>query len=185
MSGLQASLDSDLAFNNLSDNRDLNIVVDNADRELAEAKRIIYSVDLTSTLERLVKVDGWLHYQAIEAIRQYRNYLFLRKKYPNEKLPPSYEIDEAWHAHILHTKEYRDFCKKVFYDREDKYLDHWPHIANADSGLALKQAYETTKKLYRKEFNEVMHKILRKGFFKKRLDKLRNWIIMRYPEVAE
>ncbi|QLH43881.1 MAG: hypothetical protein HWD59_15100 [Coxiellaceae bacterium] len=40
-------------------------------------------------------------------------------------MAPSRDIDEIWHAHILHTQDYTEFCEKLF----GFYLHHCPsHI---------------------------------------------------------
>ncbi len=118
------------------------------------AKKLIYSVDLNSSIERLIKVHKWKKKQAIAASHQYRNYLFLKMKYgANHVLPPSYDMDEFWHAHILHTQEYCDFCDQVF----GGYLHHHPHHGKDYSitDAELEQAFENqTQKLYRLEFGE-------------------------------
>ena len=67
----------------------------------------------------------------------------------NISLPPSYEIDEVWHAHILHTKEYMDFCLELF----GKYLHHQPHLSSEASSMKeLEQLFEKTQDLYNHEF---------------------------------
>ena len=54
--------------------------------ELEQARNYIYKWDLNSTFNRLVLIHNWHKQDAKEAIQQYRNYLFLRKKYQEEKM---------------------------------------------------------------------------------------------------
>ncbi len=110
--------------------------------DLDYARQLIYAVDLDAVINRLVKIESWSQKDAIAAVQQYRNYLFLRKKYPDHNLPPSIDIDDVWHAHVLHTKEYRTFCKEVFHNKEDKYLDHDPHLGREGSAEKLAQLFE-------------------------------------------
>ncbi len=153
--------------------------------ELEKAKNAIYSVDLQSVIDRLVKIERWSRVEAEETVKQYRNYLFLRKKYPDYSLPPSKDIDEAWHAHILHTQEYRSFCKQAFSEKEDQYLDHHPHTTKAGTTNKLNQLFEQTQNLYRKEFGDYIYEITGRPFFQKILDKFRDYLAVKFPELAD
>lgn len=137
-----------------------------------DALRLIQQIDLSLVIERLIKVDKWKKKHALLAVKQYKNYLFLRKKYSEKNLPPSIEIDAAWHAHILHTKDYSIFCDQFF----GYYLHHHPHIQNACRSISeLEQMFELTQRLYKKEFGvyitTIKQPLLLKAFariFKKR-----------------
>lgn len=119
---------------------------------LGNMKRHIYSFSLDSTFDRLVKVNHWSKKAAREGIFMYRNYLYLRRLHPKLDLPPSKEIFQVWHAHILHTGEYLDFCKKVFPDFKDNMINHKPHRVLRENPKALNKAFEKTQRLYEKEF---------------------------------
>lgn len=127
------------------------------------AKELIYSVDLSPILKRLIFVEGWKPKHAKLAIQQYRNYLFLKRKYRSEysqeQLPPSYEIDEVWHAHILHTRDYINFCNQVF----NEYLHHSPHHGqNQELSLnKMVDLFAETQRLYNKEFGDYIYSIKR------------------------
>jgi Glycine-rich domain-containing protein-like len=56
--------------------------------------------------------------------RQYRRWLFLRRKFEGELMPPSADIDVFWHAHILDTYQYRNDCDRIF----GYYLQHNPYF---------------------------------------------------------
>ncbi len=153
--------------------------------KLRDVCKKIHTYDLNSTFERLVLTEGWKPREATAAIAQYRNYLYLCKLYPTKKLPPSKDIDEVWHAHILQTKQYRKFCKLIFPELEDSYLDHDPHLATAESLSTLKAAFEETQFLYKKEFGNYIYKVHGKGFFERMLDKLRNFIANKFSAFAD
>lgn len=122
----------------------------------SHALHLIREADLTPVIERLVRVDKWKRKHALLAVEQYRNYLVLRKKYPTKELPPSKEIDTAWHAHILHTKDYAQFCSQVF----GYYLHHHPHLANAHySAEQLTQSFNETQELYKQEFGFYLYSV--------------------------
>ncbi len=151
---------------------------------LEQAKRLIEEVDLGPVVERLVKIDKWNREDAIKASKQYRNYLFLRKKYPNEKLPPSKEIDDVWHAHVLHTRDYRHFCKQVFAHCEDQYLDHDPHLSEAGNIAFLEQLFENTQELYLKEFGHYIYQIRAGTIIGSLMSKIKVKLIKKYPHLA-
>ncbi len=134
-------------------------------RDLERAKNYIQSLDLSSVKDRLINIEGWSKKSAFKAVQVYRNYLCLRKKYPDLVLPPSYEIDEAWHAHILHTEDYVKFCDDVFGD----YLHHYPHVANQGGDFGkLEKLFDTTQELHKKEFGDYLY------HFKRRPPRIRN-----------
>jgi hypothetical protein len=127
--------------------------------ELERARNLINENDFTFIVNQLVLVNKWSKKQALEACQQYRNYLFLKKKYGNQyELPPSLDIDQFWHTHILYTKNYDDFCKKIF----GSFLHHHP---TTDESIKISiQQYERmfeeqTQKLYIKEFGEYIYAI--------------------------
>ncbi|MCA9507153.1 MAG: glycine-rich domain-containing protein-like [Myxococcales bacterium] len=127
--------------------------------------RAVYALDLSSVLERLVRVDGWYKKSAEAAITQYRNCLILKKKYGEEhKLPPSYEVDEVWHAHVLHTEEYAHFCTHIF----GRFLHHHPHLAKeARSKEELAKLFEKTQSLYYQEFGCYLETIPKRAYRQK------------------
>jgi len=152
---------------------------------LEEAKRVIYSVDLGPVIDRLVKIEKWSKHEAEAAAQQYSNYLFLRKKHPCEKLPPSKDIDEVWHAHILHTEEYRTFCKQAFNEQPDHYLDHHPHMAKEGTMKNLNKLFEKTQSLYHQEFGEYIYQIRDLSFFRKFLNRIREFLLIIAPKLAK
>lgn len=129
--------------------------------------RAVYTLDLSSTLKRLVHVDSWYKKSAEAALAQYRNFLILKKKYGEEhKLPPSYEVDEVWHAHVLHTEEYAHFCATIF----GRFLHHHPHLGKeARSKEELAQLFEKTQSLYYQEFGCYLETIPKRAYRQKML----------------
>lgn len=144
--------------------------------DLATAKKLIYSLDLSSVIERLIIFYNWTEKQAREASEQYKHYLFILKKYAYTQqqgleLPPSIDIDEVWHNHILHTKAYTDFCNKVF----GQYLHHNPGHGT-DAGEAyekFERMFEITQELYYKETGDYIYAVRasRVDFFNKIINK--------------
>lgn len=126
--------------------------------DIQQSKVVIDSVDLSEVIERLVHIDKWKKNDAIEACKQYRHFLYLKKKYGDKyELPPSKDIDEAWHAHILHTEDYVNFCNEAF----GGYLHHHPHTKkNALSIDQLAELFEKqTQHLYKQEFGDYIYAV--------------------------
>ncbi|MHA7841207.1 MAG: glycine-rich domain-containing protein [Gammaproteobacteria bacterium] len=122
----------------------------------AVIKDYIFTVDLSAVEDRLVNIDGWKRKYAKEACKQYRNYIFLRKKYgPEHELPPSVEMDDVWHAHVLHTRDYFDFCNTIF----GEYLHHDPHMEGGKFSVAdLQRKFDKeTQTAYFKEFGHYIY----------------------------
>ncbi len=65
----------------------------------------------------------------------------------------------VWHAHILHTEEYAEFCQNVF----GFFLHHHPHqgkdnqLTDTDIAKAFEQE---TQKLYYLEFGEYIEAVV-------------------------
>src|SRR3954469_11154637 len=45
---------------------------------------------------------------------EYKKFLTLLVKYPQETIAPTNEVDEFWHLHILDTRKYAEDCEAVF-----------------------------------------------------------------------
>ncbi len=93
--------------------------------------------------------EGWTLEQANAVEFEYRRFLYLMKKFPNEQTAPLQDVDTFWHYHILDTLKYAADCDKVF----GYFLHHFPYIGlrgEADEaahhrvGERMKELYETT-----------------------------------------
>jgi hypothetical protein len=84
--------------------------------------------------------------QATHAIEQYRRFLFLHHRYPEQPLVPSQEIDRVWHTHILDTAKYREDCELLF----GQFIDHYPYFGVTDVAdrRRLETAYAQTQALF-------------------------------------
>ena len=89
---------------------------------------------------------GWDKDFASEIAQLYKTFLFLNKKYPEEILVPTREIDEFWHLHILFTKKYHEDCQNIF----GYYLHHQPQMPEGE--IDEEQALERTLQLVKLEF---------------------------------
>lgn len=92
-------------------------------------------------------LQQWTVSDALHCAKLYKNYLFLLKKHLPDFLVPSRAMDEFWHNHILHTKNYVQDCLAIF----GHYLHHEPAAAGEDSQRFI-QGYSKTKQFYLAEF---------------------------------
>lgn len=80
----------------------------------------------------------------------YKRWLFLRRKHEGRALPPSYDIDIFWHAHILDTFRYFEDCDRIF----GYYFHHFPYFGRRgdEDARNLKSAFADTLDCYRNQF---------------------------------
>ena len=123
------------------------------------AQQEINNLDLGGVVDRMRFVHNWTKKSAELAETQYKNYLLLYKKYMGtHPLPPSREIDEFWHNHVLCTRRYTSDCQKIF----GHYLHHDPHHGDRGSisHEELLDSYKNgTEKLYLQEFKTPLHRV--------------------------
>jgi hypothetical protein len=119
---------------------------------LEQATVYILTLDFNPIINKLVNYLGWSRSHALEVCTMYRRFLILHKKYGQQyTLPPSEDIDEFWHMHILDTKRYRIDCETIF----GYYLDHYPYLGidETTNFKDLEKAFTEAQKLYAQEFN--------------------------------
>jgi hypothetical protein len=85
---------------------------------------------------------------------EYRKFVALTLVKPNIPHAPSGAIDMYWHFFILHTKDYTEFCEKVWgnFEGDPRFRHHYP--ANDDTRPGMLNAYKETLNLYREVFGE-------------------------------
>ena len=124
------------------------------DRPVDQAIAAIKALDLDPIRLRVMDKEsgeGWTREYAETIEQAYRAYLTMLVKHPEdaEDIVVSKDVDEFWHAHILHTMKYTEDCEKVF----GAYLHHNPHVGErtqADIERKARQA-EKTRRLYAEE----------------------------------
>jgi len=115
----------------------------------------IEDLDLKDIVTRLVKAQKWKRKHAIKACKLYKNFLHLKKKFPNIHLVPSTDIDEVWHNHILFTNKYMFDSEKIF----GKLMHHNP-LSESDADLQNNEnAFEITQQLYFQEFGTYIYQV--------------------------
>jgi hypothetical protein len=107
------------------------------------AKRHISHLDLSPVRRKPVETMGWTSEKAERVELDYRRFLYALVRKDSEDIisPPTAEVDEFWHQHILDTRKYREDCNKVF----GHYVDHMPGFELAEQT----KADERRRQVYR------------------------------------
>jgi hypothetical protein len=93
--------------------------------------------------------EGWSLAYADAVEFEYRRFLYLMKKFPNEQAAPLFDVDVFWHYHILDTMKYAVDCQAVF----GYFLHHFPYVglrgeedleAHERVGVRMRELYEQT-----------------------------------------
>jgi hypothetical protein len=112
----------------------------------------VMEINLDSIKAKLMHVasgEGWSLDKANAVEKEYRRFLFLMKKYPNESTAPTVDIDTFWHYHILDTMKYAVDCEQAF----GYFLHHYPYVGmggeedeqeRLDAGDRMRELYEAT-----------------------------------------
>jgi hypothetical protein len=118
----------------------------------------IAELDLNPIKTKLMHVEsgeGWSRQKADSVEFEYRRFLMLMKKFPDELTAPSVDVDSFWHYHILDTMKYAVDCQQVF----GYFLHHYPYIglhSEADEGEQAR-AGESMRELYQLTFGAASH----------------------------
>jgi hypothetical protein len=112
----------------------------------------IASLDLDPIKVKLMHEESgeaWSLEQANAVEFEYRRFLYLMKKFPNEPTAPRFDVDIFWHYHILDTMKYAVDCDTVF----GYFLHHFPYVglrgeadleAHHEVGERMRELYEET-----------------------------------------
>lgn len=115
---------------------------------------VIAALELGSIKNNLmhVKGKGWSLERASAVEREYRRFLYLMKKFPNESTAPPIDVDTFWHYHILDTVKYADDCERVF----GYFLHHFPYVGmrGKEDEEALQRMGECMRIVYEETFGE-------------------------------
>lgn len=96
--------------------------------------------------------EGWTAEYADSVECEYRRFLYLMKKFPNEASAPLVDVDTFWHYHILDTMKYASDCEEVF----GYFLHHFPYLGlrGDDDKQAHHRAGEKMKEMYEQTFGD-------------------------------
>lgn len=113
----------------------------------------IFSLDLDPIKFKLMDTkegQGWTRDTVDRLELEYRRFLALIAKYPDDVIAPDTEVDKFWHGHILDTMKYAQDCEQVF----GYFLHHFPYFGMRDEedAASLADAAANTRRLYEQEF---------------------------------
>ena len=98
---------------------------------------------------KLARKIGWTTAFALEAIDEYKKFVYLGVVADFSVTPPKV-IDQVWHEHLLFSRAYREFCHDVL----GKDFDHNPELVPTSEQTDVFNAqYKATLDLYATEFN--------------------------------
>ncbi|MBS1709637.1 MAG: TIGR04222 domain-containing membrane protein [Armatimonadetes bacterium] len=99
---------------------------------------------------KVAKENGWSRGYALRVIEEYRRFAFLAVA-AGHSVSPSEAVDQAWHIHILYTREYNDgFCAGVL----GQHLHHGPSRGGRKEDERYQDWYGKTLASYRAFFDE-------------------------------
>jgi hypothetical protein len=125
---------------------------------------MIANLDLEMVKMKLMDEEeglGWTTEQCDVAEMEYKRFLHLNKKFPDEVIVPHKTMDLMWHQHILDTRAYISDCNKIF----GEYFHHFPYfgIRSEEDKQDLTIAFDETQNIYAKEFGDDMLAIKSSG----------------------
>src|SRR5688572_15430441 len=130
-------------------------------KQLSEKKSPAHMVDAIFKLDldpiKLKLMDkneghGWTRSEADRYELEYKRFLALLAKFPDEVIAPNTNVDKFWHGHILDTMKYAEDCQNVF----GYFLHHFPYFGmrGEEDAADLKAASVRMHELHMSEFGE-------------------------------
>ncbi len=100
---------------------------------------------------RLARENGWSREKALEAIGEYKKFIYLICVSPSP-LTPSEVVDQVWHLHLVYTRSYwKDFCEGVL----GRPIHHDPTKGGEAQMRLFHGQYAQTLALYECEFGHT------------------------------
>lgn len=97
---------------------------------------------------RLARENGWSRYYAHRVVGEYRRFCYLMCKSPSP-LTPSDAIDQAWHLHLIYSRNYwEDYCANTL----RRPLHHHPTRGGESEAEKYADQYTRTLAVYRQTF---------------------------------
>lgn len=112
----------------------------------------IESLDLRPIAFKLSLEPGWSLDRINHGLAQYRLWLKMVARHPEESIIPHKEVDEVWHMHILDTRKYAADCNEIF----GRFLHHFPYLGmrGAADREDLHKAFAKSQEMMRAELGE-------------------------------
>lgn len=124
-----------------------------SDSKTAIAERILAyrfgdEIRRNALLRRLQSENRWTPIFTARAVDEYLKFMVLLAESASP-LSPSDTIDQVWHGHLLHSREYREgFCLGIV----GRNLDHFPALRGAEDAPRHSAGYDATRAAYEIRF---------------------------------
>ncbi len=106
--------------------------------------------DALNFTARLARENRWSRAYSRRVVEEYRRFAYLAKA-AGHPVTPSDEVDQAWHLHMVYTRDYwDDFCAQVLRAP----LHHGPTRGGGAENAKFEDWYARTLDAYRREFGE-------------------------------
>ena len=115
--------------------------------EAARLKSLVLNMTLPFSPDYLHYIYRWEREFCKGAAQEYRRFAFLALT-SSEMITPSQVVDEVWHCHILHTRDYQEFARQC-----GRFLHHAPGMPNERDKFS--SHYDRTHEMYREVFGEA------------------------------
>lgn len=118
--------------------------------------KAILALDLEPIKRKLMdqrEGHGWTQAQADYYEQEYKRFLILLARFPEEMIAPDVNVDKFWHGHILDTMKYAEDCDNVF----GFFLHHFPYFGmrGKEDAASLANAAMNMRRLYEQEFGKA------------------------------
>jgi hypothetical protein len=98
-------------------------------------------------VERLRDENCWTHDYAAKCIDEYKKFMLLAAVSP-KAVTPSDEIDQVWHLHVIHMRDYSKFCTLL-----EKVIIHGPTEGGEKEDARYLEQYNYTRGFYWETFS--------------------------------
>ncbi|MGG1892424.1 glycine-rich domain-containing protein-like [Bacillus paranthracis] len=111
-----------------------------------------FSMDLVEAAQRAEGILGEMPLEMlIDVYVRYKQFWFICKKYPEEMICPTHDIDQMWHLHMLHPKKYYHDCMGYF----GEIMDHNAGFGKMQEEYeVLEGIYDNSEEIWNMEFNQ-------------------------------
>ncbi|MFM8579143.1 MAG: TIGR04222 domain-containing membrane protein [Planctomycetaceae bacterium] len=115
------------------------------------AHRLDDSIARLTFTARLARENGWTIGHALRVVHEYRRFIFLARTAAHQ-VTPSEEVDQAWHLHLVYTRDYWDI---LCHDVLGGPLHHGPTRGGAHECDRFDDQYRRTLSTYAEVFDET------------------------------
>jgi len=113
----------------------------------------VLNYDNNDVLNKIINTCNLSKNEAKQLFFDLKAFLYLAT-ISKEKIAPTVRIDNAWHAFLLHTKDYGSFCQQYF----GKFIHHSPYKSESQRIQQGKLAYQHAISLAKSVLGENISK---------------------------